>query len=180
MKVIALALFGALTTSCYGNGSGSQSQTAAVTGYRLQTYDTFSFGWTGNPPEAYEASARSLEVDRRLGEFVGAELRQKGYVEDNSTPSFLVRFGAGVSRIEMNSTAPEGPSEAAPHQTLSREGIKIVIYDILTKTEVWQGSSSSVVDLTRDIDDRLLQHDVHDALASFPVRKITAAYPFRG
>jgi hypothetical protein len=115
-----------------------------------------------------------------LREIVGAALRQKGYVEDDNNPSVVVRFGAGIKSVVSHVTEEADPLGVVQDEVLTYEGIQIVVYDAGLKTAVWQGTASSVIDPTREIDISLLQREVGDALATFPVRKITASYPFRG
>jgi hypothetical protein len=91
-----------------------------------------------------------------------------------------VRVGAGIKHI-----APHVPKEpdrlgADANDAITLEGIQIVIYDVGLKTEVWQGLADSVVDPKKAIDDGSLRSEVQAALSAFPVRSITAAYPFRG
>ena len=180
MKILAFVLISTLATGCYAVGTGPPLVSSPSPTAQLPAYDTFSFGWTASPPDGYEASARSLEVDRRLRDVVGSALRQKGYVEDDANPSVVVRFGAGLKSVVSHPSEEADPLGVVPDEVLTYEGIQIVVYDAGLKTAVWQGSASSVVDPTREIDIGLLQREVGDALATFPVRKITASYPFRG
>jgi len=180
MKKITLALVGVLATvasACYASTTPPQVQTAASTDAQEHHYDTFAFGWTANPPAEYTASDRSLEVDRRLQEFVSSALRQKGYVEDNSRPSMLVRIGSGDRRVTGNSPEEADPLGASHDDVLTFEGTKIAIYDAATKTEVWQGTASSLIDPAKGIDNSVLQREVQDAIASFPVRTIMPGKP---
>ena len=57
---------------------------------------------------------------------------------------------------------------------LSLGEIKVRIFDASTKTEVWRGSAVSHIDLTKDIDNSLLQGAVHGILESFPTRSVTS------
>ncbi|MGA2450500.1 MAG: DUF4136 domain-containing protein [Polyangiaceae bacterium] len=180
MRAIALALLGGLATACYPDGSGPPIQTAVSAVAQMPPYDTFSLGWTASPPAGYEASPRTLEVDGRLRELVRSALRQKGYVEDDDHPSFLVRPGAGLKPVKQDQEAEADARGARPRDTLRFEGINVIIYDAATKIEVWQGSARALIDLTDEIDNSLLHREVQDALAAFPPRHITAAYPFRG
>jgi len=175
MKKISLALVGVLATvasACYASAPPPQVQTAASTDAQEHHYDTFAFGWTANPPAEYMTSDRSLEVDRRLQEFVGSALRQKGYVEDNSRPSMLVRVGSGDRQVRGNPSDDSESPGSGPDQVLTFEGTKIAIYDAATKNEVWQGTASSLIVPTKGIDNSVLQREVQDAIASFPVRSI--------
>jgi hypothetical protein len=115
-----------------------------------------------------------------LRDVVGAALRQKGYVEDDNNPSVVVRVGAGIKSVVSRPTEEADPLGVVQDDVLTYEGIQIVVYDAGLKTAVWQGTASSVVDPTREIEIRLLQREVRDALATFPVRRITPSYPFRG
>lgn len=175
MKKITLALVGALATvasACYASAPPPQVQTVTSADAQEHHYDTFAFGWTANPPAQYAASARSLEVDHRLRDLVSSALRQKGYVEDNSRPSMLVRIGSGVQQVRGNSTEEADPLGASREDVLTFEGTKIAIYDADTKTEVWQGTASSLIDPTKGIDNSVLQREVQDAIATFPVRSV--------
>jgi len=174
MKTIAL--LAVLATACYSTrGSGPEVESAASQNAPLGEYRTFSFGFAENPPASFDASPRSLEVQRRARELIGAALREKGYVEDDTTPSFVVRFGAGIQQqlesagVQENST---GSSDG-----ISFGKLKVDIFDASTKTEVWRGSALSLIDLNRDIDDRVLERAVHGVLASFPTRTATDAQP---
>jgi hypothetical protein len=60
---------------------------------------------------------------------------------------------------------------------LTFEGTKIAIYDAASKTQVWQGTASSLIDPTKGIDNSVLQREVQDAIASFPVRSIMPGQP---
>ncbi|MGA2447297.1 MAG: DUF4136 domain-containing protein [Polyangiaceae bacterium] len=180
MKISALVLISTLATGCYAAGTGPSPPFAPSATAQWPAYDTFSFGWTANPPAGYEASGRSLEVDRRLREIVGAALRQKGYVEDDNNPSVVVRFGAGIKSVVSRVTEEVDPLGVVQDEVRTYEGIQIIVYDAGLKTAVWQGSARSVVNPTREIDVSLLQWEVVDALATFPSRRITASYPFRG
>jgi hypothetical protein len=180
MRAITLTLLGTLATACYAEGNEPAIQTAASAVAQLPPYDTFSLGWTGSPPAGYETSGRTLEVDLRLRELVRFALQHKGYVEDDDNPSFLVRPGAGLKPVEQDATAAAQSRGTRPRDTLTFEAINIMIYDASTKSEVWQSSARALIDLTNEIDDRLLHREVQDALAAFPPRHITAAYPFRG
>jgi hypothetical protein len=55
--------------------------------------------------------------------------------------------------------------------------IDVRIFDASTRTEVWRGSAVSHIDLTRDIDDGLLQRAVEGVLGSFPTRNVTNVQP---
>ena len=88
MKTIALVAM--LAAACYpARSSGPEVESVAAARAPLAEYRTFTFGFTENPPAAYQASARSLEVERRVRELIGAALREKGYVEDDSKPTFV-------------------------------------------------------------------------------------------
>ena len=180
MKLSTLNLISMLTTGCYAAGTGPPNAFAPSTTARLPVYDTFSFGWTASPPTGYEVSPRALDVDRRLRDVVGSALRQKGYVEDDNNPSFVVRFGAGIKSVVSHPTEEADPLGVVQDDVLTYEGIQIVVYDAGLKSAVWQGSASQLVDPTREIDVRLLQREVEDALATFPIRRITTSYPFQG
>jgi hypothetical protein len=180
MRAITLALLGTLATACYADGYGPSIQTAVSAVAQLPPYDTFSLGWTGSPPAGFEVSARTLGVDGRLRELVRSALRQKGYVEDDDNPSFLVRPGAGLRLVKQDPEVEAVSRGARRRDTLRFEGINIIIYDAATKSEVWQGSARALIDPTDEIDNSLLHREVQDALAAFPPRHITAAYPFRG
>jgi len=174
MKTIALVAM--LAAACYpARSSGPEVESVAAARAPLAEYRTFTFGFTENPPAAYQASARSLEVERRVRELIGAALREKGYVQDDSKPTFVVRFGAGTQQEER---APdvEDPTVSAS-DGLSLGEINVRIFDASTKTEVWRGSAVSHIDLTKDIDNSLLQRAVQGILESFPTRSVTSVQP---
>jgi hypothetical protein len=180
MKILPLVLLGALTSACYLDGFEPSVESAGAAIPQLSQYDTFTFGWTGEPPFGYEPSARSLVVDRLLRELVGSALRQKGYVENDDHPSFLVRFGSGILRVTSHPTEDADPLGVVPEEVLSYEGVQIVVYDMGLKTAVWRGSAHALIDPTKEVDMSLLHREVEGAFGTFPARSITAAYPFRG
>jgi Domain of unknown function (DUF4136) len=168
----AIALFAVFAAACYPvRSSGPEVQTVVSPSAPFAEYHTFSFGFTENPPTSYQASARSLEVERRVRKLMGAALREKGYVEDDTKPNFVVRFGAGTQQKETGGYVED--STGSP-DTVSFGKIKVDIFDASTKTEVWRGSAVSQIDLTKDIDNRLLERTVQGVLASFPTRSATS------
>ena len=174
MKTIAL--FAVLATACYpALSSGPDVQSVASPIAPFGEYHTFSFGFTENPPALFEASARSLEVERRVRDLVGVELREKGYVEDDTKPNFVVRFGAGIQQEEDARVYEEGARGSS--DVVSFGQIKVDIFDASTKTEVWRGSAVSRIDLTKGIDNGVLQRAVQGVLASFPTRRSTDVQP---
>jgi hypothetical protein len=172
MKTIALVAL--LATACYpARGSGPDVQSVTSLRAPLAEYRTFSFGFTENPPMSFETSPRSLEVERRVRELLGTALREKGYVEDDTKPNFVIRFGAGIqvdTGSDVDFTAPT-------NEGLPLGEIEVRIFDASTRTEVWRGSAVSHIDLTRDIDDGLLQRTVEGVLGSFPTRNVTNVQP---
>jgi len=177
MKTIAL--FAVLATACYpALGSGPDVQTVASPIAPFGEYQTFSFGFTENPPALFEASARSLEVERRVRDLVGVELREKGYVEDDTKPNFVVRFGAGTQQQEDTRVYDDGARGSS--DLISFGQIDVDIFDASTRTKVWRGSAVLRVDLTKGIDNSFLQHTVQGVLASFPTRRATEIQPAAG
>jgi hypothetical protein len=181
MKTIAFALISSLAAAaCYpANSAGPQIQTAASPSAPLAEYRTFSFGLTENSPAAYQASARSLEVEHRMRQLVGSALREKGFVEQDAQPNFLVRFGAGTQKVETASYVEPDPERSSQGDAIDLQEMKVDIYDASTKTEVWKGSAVSQVDLAKAIDDTMLQRQVQSMLATFPDRSATAGEPAR-
>ena len=175
MKTIACALVAMMAAACYpARSSGPQVETVASASAPLAEYRTFTFGFTENPPPPYRASARSLEVERRVRELVGAALRQKGYVQDDTKPNFVVRLGAGT----QEEIAPDMEDlTVAASEALPLGEIKVRIFDASTKTEFWRGSAVSQIDLTKDIDNNLLERAVQGILESFPTRSVTSVQP---
>ncbi len=175
MKTIAFALVCTLAAGCYSaTASGPQIETAASPSAALAEYRTFSYGFTENAPTAFHTSARSLEVERRVHELITAALREKGYVEDNTKPNFLVRFGAGTQQetaadVEVKLTSKEDVTDLGK--------IQIDVFDASTKVAVWRGSAVAHIDLTKDIDNSLLQRTVQGILSTFPSRSSTASQP---
>lgn len=169
MKSITLALLGALAVGCSPAMSATVPvHTAVAPSAALAQYRTFSFGFTEDAPRAYHASARSLEVEHRMRELVASTLTQRGYVQDSTKPDFVVRLGAGTRDVETATTF-DGESPVFDDSfTLGK--MKIHIYDASSKTEVWQGSVVTKVDLTRPIDDVAIQRAVQDVFATFPPR----------
>lgn len=176
MKTISLALVGALAIGCSTATSATgPAQTAVASSAPLAGYRTFSFGFTEDAPRAYHGSARSLEVQHRMRELLAATLTQRGYVQDSTKPDFVVRFGAGTRDVEK-ATAYDGESPVLP-ESFTLGGMKVDIYDASNKTEVWQGSVASKIDLTRPIDDAVVQRAVQDVLATFPPRSAATVEP---
>ncbi len=180
MKTIVLGAM--LAAACYpARSSGPDVESVASASAPLAEYHTFTFGFTEHPPTAYQASARSLEVERRVRGLIDVALREKGYVEDDTKPNFVVRFGAGTQHQEEMVPDMEDPTVSAS-DGLSLGKINVRIFDASNKTEVWRGSAVSHIDLTRDIDNSVLQRAVQGILKSFPTRRVTgvqlAASPF--
>jgi Domain of unknown function (DUF4136) len=174
MKTIALlAVF---ATACYSTrGSGPEVESAASVNAPLGEYRTFAFGLTESPSTFDEVSPRSLEVERRARDLMGAALRAKGYEEDDTKPNFVVRFGADIQQ-QLETVGVQEDSTGSS-DGLSFGKIEVQIFDASTKTQVWRGSALSLIDLTKDIDNRLLERAVQGVLASFPARTATDAQP---
>jgi hypothetical protein len=174
MKTIAL--LAVLATACYSTrGSGPEVESVASLNAPLGEYRTFSFALTESPPTFYEASPRSLEVESRARELISTALREKGYVEDDTKANFVVRFGAGTQQRLDTAVVDEGSTGSSDGISLGK--IEVDIFDVPTKAEVWRGSAVSLIDLTKDIDNRLLERAVQGVLASFPTRSATDAQP---
>ncbi|MGA3122094.1 MAG: DUF4136 domain-containing protein [Polyangiaceae bacterium] len=176
MKTIAFALVCSMASGCYAASasSGPQIETAASPSTPLAAYRTFSFGFTENSPTTFHTSARSLEVDRRIRELIGADLREKGYLEDDTKPNFVVRFGAGTQQqtaadVELKLTSKE--------DSIDLGKIEIDVFDASTKVAVWQGSAVSHIDLTKDIDNTVLQRAVQGILNTFPSHSPAVSQP---
>jgi uncharacterized protein DUF4136 len=170
VKTIAIALASILTAACSASTSlEPQIETAASPSAPLAEYRTFSFGFTENPPTAYQTSARSLEVEQRMRTLICAALQAKGYVRDDAKPNFVVRFGAGIQEdtvadVELD---PTWSFEDA----LDFGKIQIDVFDASTKTAVWRGSAISRIDLTKHMDNDLLERAVQGIFATFPKRE---------
>jgi hypothetical protein len=174
MKTIALLAL--LATACYSTrGSGPAVESVASVNAPLGEYRTFSFGLTDSPPTSYESSPRSLEVERRVRDMIGAALREKGYVEDDTHANFVVGFGTGTQQQLDTGGVHEGSTGSSDGVSLGK--IEVDIFDVSTKAEVWRGSAVSLIDLTKDIDNRLLERAVEGVLASFPTRSAPDAQP---
>jgi hypothetical protein len=177
MKTFAFALVATMAAGSYpASSSGPEVQTAASPSTPLAEYQTFSFGYTENPPASYQSSSRSLEVEHRVRDLIGAALREKGYVEDNTNPNFVVRFGAGSQQVDTETFMEADPERSAP-DNLNLGQIKVDIFDASTKTEVWRGSAISQIDPSKDIDNGLLQRAVQGVFATFPARSMTDSQP---
>jgi hypothetical protein len=169
MKTTILALLGALATACSpATVSGPDVHTATSSSAALTRYGTFSFGLAELPRATYQASSESLEVERRMRELISSALQQKGYVEDDSKPNFLVRFGVGAKTLSR----PLYDSDPGwlPDDNVETQRIDVDIYDADAKTEVWNGSAISEHNLNQRIDNGLLQRDVQGLFATFPAR----------
>jgi hypothetical protein len=172
MKTIALALCGTLATACYADPSLSPAQMATSAKAPLAQYASYSFGRTADTPSAYAASAASLADNQRLRDLVRSVLGWKGYVEDTMKPSFLVKVGSATRQLAPASSEAD-PLGVIPKEVINFEAITIEIYDSVTKTEVWKGSATSMVDDSKERAYVRVQREVQDALASFPPRAIT-------
>ena len=138
------------------------------------SYHTFAFGLAENPPQSYQTTPRSLEVQRRLHSIVLTTLQKRGYVEDKSKSDFIVKLVTGTG---------EGANASAEHADLQIEGyrppmpakgfIGIHIYDAPSGSMIWQGSAFAEVDPEK-IDDGLLQRGVDHMLANLPTRELAS------
>jgi hypothetical protein len=175
MKTITFALVTALAAGCYAaTASGPQVESSAAPSTPFAQYRTFSFGFTENPPATFHTSARSLEVEHRIRDLIGAALREKGYLEDNTKPDFIVRFGAGTSEetsgdVEVRFNLKDDAVDLGK--------IQVDAFDASTKVAVWRGSAVSHIDLTKDIDNSVLQRAVKGIFNTFPVRSTTVGQP---
>jgi hypothetical protein len=173
MKTIALALVSTLAVACYtASAPGLQVQTAASPSAPFAEYRTFSFGFTENPPTAYHASARSLDVEHRVRELTCAALREKGYVKDDAAPNLVVRLGAGTQQ-DTEADVEVDPTWSSKEDTVDIGKIEVDIFDASTKTAVWRGSAVAQIDLTKAIDNSQLRRVVQSTLAEFPRRSWT-------
>jgi hypothetical protein len=138
MKTIALVAM--LAAACYpARSSGPEVESVASASAPLAEYQTFTFGFTERPPTAYQASARSLEVERRVRALIGTALREKGYVEDDTKPNFVVRFGAGTQEQEEMVPDMEDPT-VSDSDGLSLGKVNVRIFDASNKVPVHGGS----------------------------------------
>jgi hypothetical protein len=113
-------------------------------------------------------------VEHRIRGLIGAAMREKGYLEDNAKPDFIVRFGAGTSEetsgdVEMRFNLKDDAVDLGK--------IQVDAFDASTKVAVWRGSAVSHIDLTKDIDNGLLQRAVQGIFNTFPVRSATVGQP---
>jgi len=169
MKTIALALLGTLAVACSPatKAAGPEIHTATYPGIGLTQYRTFSFGLALDPNPTYGVSPQSLETDRHMRKFISSVLLQKGYIEDNTNPNFIVRFGAGTKKLDSGAN-PSWSSGVDEDVDVHR--IDVEIYDAFTRTEVWTGSVTWKHDLREKTYDGLFPRDVQSLLATFPVR----------
>lgn len=174
MKTIALVLLGTLATACVpaGRAAGPEIHSATSPGVGLTQYRTFSFGLARDPNPTYGVSSQSVEVERHMREFISSVLLQKGYVEDNTKPNFIVRFGAETKKLDSGAN-PSWSSGVDEDVDVHR--IDVEIYDAFTRTEVWTGSVTWKHDLREKTYDGLFPRDVQSLLATFPVRSPEAS-----
>jgi hypothetical protein len=168
-STIALALIATLATACVsaGRAAGPQIHSATSPDVGLIQYRAFSFGLALDPKPAYEVSPQSLEMDRHMRTFISSVLLQKGYVEDNINPNFIVRFGAGTKKLDSGAD-PSWSSGVDDNVDVHR--IDVEVYDAFTRTQVWTGSVTWKHDLREKTYDGLFPRDVQSLLATFPVR----------
>lgn len=172
MKTIVLTLVGALATACApGLELDPEVHVAPSPRVPLAQYRTFSLALEEVPPATYEASPRSLEAESHMRELLRSAFRQKGYVENDKNPDFLIRFGAGTKPLEA-SPYDSDLSSSSSDDGVDLQRIGVDIYDAPTNTEVWRGSKVSLVKRkAQSTDDALLQRDLGSLLAVFPVRR---------
>ncbi len=170
MKPTALVLLGSLAAACSPARleAGPEIHTATSPGAGLTQYRTFSFGLALDPNPTYGVSPQSLDVERHMRKFISSVLLQKGYVEDNINPNFVVRFGAGTKKLDSGAN-PSWSSGVDEDVDVHR--IDVEIYDAFTRTEAWTGSVTWKHDLREKTYDGLFPRDVQNLLATFPVRR---------
>jgi hypothetical protein len=177
MKTIAFALLTVLGTACYpAVAPGPEIRTAASSSAPFAEYRTFSFGVAETPPTRYQASAHSLAVEHRARQLVSSALREKGYVEDDTKPSFVVRLGAGTQEY-AEANVEQDPTRSSPKETIDVGKLEVDVFDAFSNTAVWRGSATSYVDLTKDIDEGSLRRAVQAILATFPRHNPTNGQP---
>ncbi len=169
MKTIALALIATLATACAptSRAAAPEIHSASFPDVGLTQYRTFSFGLALDPEPTYEVSPQSLEVARHMRKFISSVLLQKGYVEDNINPNFIVRFGAGTKKLDSGAD-PSWSSGVDDNVDVHR--IDVEVYDAFTRTKVWTGSLTWKHDLREKTYGGLFPRDVQSLLATFPVR----------
>src|ERR1700690_270691 len=174
MKTTALALLGTLAVACSPatKAAGPEIHTAISPGIGLTQYRTFSFGLALDPNPTYGVSPQSLEVERHMRKFISSVLLQKGYIEDNVNPNFIVRFGAGTKKLDSGAN-PSWSSGIDEDVDVHR--IDVEIYDAFTRTQVWNGSVTWKHDLREKTYGGLFPRDVQSLLATFPVRSPEAS-----
>jgi Domain of unknown function (DUF4136) len=165
MKTIGLAFLGAMA-SCVSSQLPNvlvQTQSSAIESFA--PYHTFGFRLAGTPPEPFQVSARSFEVERRMRSLVVAQLVGKGYTEQlgSARPDFVVTFSAGYA------DDPPAGGEPPMFEMPVKGAIIIDAFDASSDAHVWHATAEAEVEATQ-IDDPLLQVAVRRALASFPVR----------
>jgi hypothetical protein len=164
MGLLGLACLGAV--GCYASaGSGPQvaTKTVAAPNEDIALHHTFTFGLTESAPQGFSASARTLEVERRMRGLIAATLVQKGYTEDPDKGEILVRFGASSSHQNPDS------NENGDQRGFDLGRLGIDVYDAATKVELWRAVAVVQID-PKQINDRIVGGAVESALATFPVR----------
>src|SRR5579871_6193855 len=106
-------------------------------------YRSFSFGYTEESPTDEQPSPRTLEVERRVRDLVGSALRRRGYVEENTNPSFVVRFGAGFQRMGTRGFEESNPMRSDDEDYVDLQELKLDVFDAGTKTRIWRGYTIS-------------------------------------
>jgi uncharacterized protein DUF4136 len=174
MKAIVLALLGTLAAACSPatrSAEAPQIHTASSPRVGLTHYRTFSFGLAQGPHPSYTDSPWSLEAESHMRELISSALREKGYVEDDSKPNFLVAFGAGTKKLGSEGN----PSWYSVDDNIDVRRVDVEIYDAFTRAEVWSGSVVWQRNVRETTDEGRLPHNVQGLLATFPVRSPEAS-----
>jgi hypothetical protein len=168
MKAIAMVGLCA-ASACYGPGSsGSDLQISASSSAPIASYRSFSFGLAEAPPPGYQFAASALEAEPRVRALVAAALEKKGYVENNTDPGLVVRFGLGIMRA--SSTGPD-----TENSVYRAEEIGFDLYDASATSEIWHASVGLQVG-PHGADDRQLQRAVSAVFDGVPARRVAAVF----
>ena len=98
MRLYVLALLGA-SVSCHAMTSSPPPVPRAAA---FSRYRTFSFALSGQPPEGYDVSERSIEAEARARQAIVAALVRKGYAAESAKSDrsdFIVRLSSGTRQM---------------------------------------------------------------------------------
>jgi hypothetical protein len=161
-------------------GSLSACSTVSVssdydTSVNFSTFKTWSWFPEGGVPGSIDQGITSLSSSR-IREALEGGLIARGYPKVTSEPSFLVSFHTVVQQRLEAGTAPygygwrTGYAGAAPAMVYDEGTLLVDFIDPKSKTMIWRGVASAVVDPTNSVEKRenLIREAVTKILDKFP------------